>query len=428
MQNNWQPLLEGEMADRAWQAIEAIAADIGSPSNAFGPSARWSLAGGTAGTALFFAYLAEATGDARHRELAYDHLEAALDGVAQAHGLGLWDGLLGVSWVFDHLAGDLFEVEDDDGDESDADDALRRLLQGAPRFENYDLIQGLAGFGVACLEGLPRPGARRALDLVLDHLLGGQERLETGISWWTPPRLLPPWQQELAPDGYYNLGVAHGVAAVVTLLARCIQASIRRQELLPLLDELVRWVLAQRSVDGFPSWVPKHRPAAQGSRLAWCYGDPGVAAALLAAAQATGRRSWAAMADEVAHQAATRDLALAGVRDAGLCHGSAGVAHLFHRLYRGTDNPYLAEAARHWFGHALDLRHPERGIGGFQAWTIPQDQFDSGELQWVDDPGLLTGSAGIGLSLLAGVTAHEPCWDGALLISAPSAEQVQMAA
>ncbi len=415
MQDNWQPLLQGDMAEDAWRAIRAIAADLGPPDRAFADNARWGLAGGAAGTALFFAYLAEVSEDSQHRDLACEHLETALDGAGQAQAFGLWDGLLGVSWVFDHLAGRLFEVEDDE-DGSDIDRALTNLLQSAPQYENYDLIQGLAGFGVACLEGLPRPGARQALDLVLDHLVGGQLQLDGGVTWLTPPDLLPPWQRQLAPEGYYNLGVAHGVAAVLTLLARCVQASIRRQELLPLLDELVQWILAQRSELGFPSWIPKDRPVVEGARLAWCYGDPGVAAALLAAAQATGRHSWAAMAEEVAHQAAGRDPALARVQDAGLCHGSAGVAHLFHRLYRGTGNADLAEAARHWFLHTLEMRRPGAGFGGFQAWTLPRGQLE-GELQWVDDPGLLTGSAGIGLSLLAAVTSQEPRWDRALMVS-----------
>lgn len=418
MRDNWQPLLRGETAAQAWQAIGAIAADIGPPARAFAGGPRWGLAGGAAGTALFFAYLAEISEDPGHRDLACEHLEMALEGAAGAQALGLWNGLLGVSWVFDHLAGSLFDLEEEDEDESDIDHALTTLLQGAARYENYDLIQGLAGFGVACLEGLPRGGARQALDLVLDHLVEGRQRLDGGISWLTPPELLPPWQRQLAPDGYYNLGVAHGVAAVVTLLARCIQVSIRRRELLPLLDELVQWVLAQRSALGFPSWIPKHRPAAEGARLAWCYGDPGMAAALLAAAQATGRHSWAAIAEEVAHQAAHRDPSLAGVKDAGLCHGSAGVAHLFHRLYRGTGNADLATAARHWFLHTLDSRRPDTGIGGFQAWTVPRGQLD-GELQWLDDPGLLTGSAGIGLSLLAAVTGQEPRWDRSLMVSTP---------
>ncbi len=436
MTERWHPLLTGEPADRAWQAIRAIAEDLGTPSSSelFSPNAadpdQWSLAGGTAGAALFFAYLAEATGDEVAEERGVDFLEATLETAAgQPPGiLSLWQGLLGVSWCYDHLEGRLFEAEDDSEDaeeeSSDADALLAHYLTHAGANEVYDLIQGLAGFGVACLEGLPRPGARRGLDLVLDRLLSSYESLDHGIGWFTPPEFLPEWQRELAPDGYYNLGVAHGMPAVVTLLAGCLGAGIRVAELMPVLDGLVEWILAQRGPQGFPSWVPKGRPAQKAARLAWCYGDPGVTAALMAAGRAVGKQSWQDAAADVACRAAARgmDPELAGVRDAGICHGAAGVAHIFNRLYQTTGSPELARAARHWFGETLAMRRPDRGVGGYQAWTVPRGAMGSGELGWVDEPGLLTGAAGVGLCLLAAVSDREPAWDASLLISVPDAE------
>jgi hypothetical protein len=43
------------------------------------------------------------------------------------------------------------------------------------------------------------------------------------------------------------------------------------------------------------------------------------------------------------------------------------------------------------------------------------------ELGWKDDPGFLTGSAGIGLALLAATTAVAPDWDRVLLTAIPIA-------
>lgn len=426
----WRPLLEGEPAGRAWQAIRAIAGEIEKKTFAprtYTPDA-WSLAGGAAGIALFYAYLAEATGEPAFEDRAVADLEDALEGAAaQPFHLGLWQGLLGVTFTFDHLAGRLFEREDaEDGGETaaegeaaDPDSLLQRRLAGEE--EHYDLIQGLAGYGIACLEGLPRKSARASLDRVLDHLLATAEPQETGCSWFTPPHLLPEWQAKLAPEGYYNLGVAHGVPAVIVLLARCLEAGIRRPEVGPLLDGAVAWLLAQRGEEGFPSWVPKGRPAQKAARLAWCYGDPGIAATLLVAARATGNHLWHDAAIDVACVAAARDLSLSGVQDSGICHGAAGLAHIFNRLYQASGRPELAEAARHWFGEVLAMRREEGGVGGFKIWSTPRtDPF--AQLDWIDDPGLLTGSAGIGLCLLAAVTAQHPQWDRLLLLSGSEGE------
>jgi hypothetical protein len=38
---------------------------------------------------------------------------------------------------------------------------------------------------------------------------------------------------------------------------------------------------------------------------------------------------------------------------------------------------------------------------------------------WRAEPGLLTGTAGVGLALLAATTPIEPAWDRALLVAIP---------
>ena len=61
------------------------------------------------------------------------------------------------------------------------------------------------------------------------------------------------------------------------------------------------------------------------------------------------------------------------------------------------------------------LRQPGRGVGGYEAW-LPEDD---GAQAWAADPGLLTGSAGIALALLAATTGVEPAWDRMLLVAIP---------
>ena len=116
---------------------------------------------------------------------------------------------------------------------------------------------------------------------------------------------------------------------------------------------------------------------------------------------------------ELARQTAERSLKDSSVIDAGICHGAAGVAHLFNRLYQATDDPVLAEAARRWIDEALALRRLDEGIGGFRSWAPNEDK----ELGWRDEPGFLTGAAGVGLALLAAATAVEPEWDRVLQVS-----------
>jgi hypothetical protein len=113
----------------------------------------------------------------------------------------------------------------------------------------------------------------------------------------------------------------------------------------------------------------------------------------------------------VARRAWQRPVDQSGVVDAGLCHGAAGLAHLFNRLYQATQETWLAEAARFWFDQTLTLRRPGHGLGGYTAWHLAPH----GKMDWVTDASFLTGAAGVALTLLAGVSSAEPAWDHVLL-------------
>ena len=151
-------------------------------------------------------------------------------------------------------------------------------------------------------------------------------------------------------------------------------------------------------------------------RLAWCYGDAGVATTLLLAARCTGNEDWERQALRIADLAARRSPAAARVRDASLCHGAAGLGHLFNRLYQATGMEELAEASRSWFRHTLEIRHAGKGLGGFFTWAPAQGH----EVTWRLDRGFLTGAAGTALALLGAVSSVEPEWDRVMLSSTPA--------
>src|SRR4030088_3022575 len=153
------------------------------------------------------------------------------------------------------------------------------------------------------------------------------------------------------------------------------------------------------------------------ARSAWCYGDPGVALALLLAARDLGEPSSQLTGTELALRAARRPPEDTRVSDAGVCHGTAGLAHLFTRMYQLTGERELADAAVTWAQRTLAMcgarGDGEDGLDGSgpaaRAWS---------------GPGLLEGAAGIALVLLAGCVPAEPVWDQMLLVSTGAAAAV----
>jgi lantibiotic modifying enzyme len=429
----WRPLLEGDLAVRAWKAVDAIAQTLeawtpGAP-DAGRRDQGFTIGGGTAGRMLFHAYLARATGAERHAERAEELLGEAIEALATTPmGPSLYAGFTGVAWAAEHL-GRLVDGEqeqeepaaDEAADEDmneEIDQALLTALAGSSWAGDYDLVSGLVGFGVYALERFPRPSAVRCLETIVDRLDESAEWKGQEVTWFTPPEMLPSTSRESSPLGYYNLGVAHGVPGVIALLADACRLGIREERARPLLEGAVRWLVSQPLAEQkgacYPAWIsPGIEP--QPSRLAWCYGDPGIAATLLYAARAVGTEEWESMALAIAAHAARAAPADAGVRDAGLCHGALGLAHLYNRIHQAGGGELFADAARFWYRQGLEMRREEGGIAGFAAWLPGPDV----ELGWQADPGFLTGAAGVGLALLAAVTPVEPDWDRLLLVAIP---------
>jgi class I lanthipeptide synthase len=415
----WAPILGGAPAEQAHEAIGAIADSL----SAAPPGLETgTLADGHAGLALFYAYLARAGFGGDAGRIAEEYLDAAIESVAANQMLpSLYGGFSGVAWAIAHLQDQALDPAEEDPNE-DIDAALLAHLQRSPWRKNYDLISGLVGFGVYALERLPRPSAAACLEQVIARLAETAERRDGGTTWLTDPRWLPPWQRAEAPNGYYNLGLAHGVPGAIALLGAACAADVATASARPLLDGAVAWLLEQRLPEGSPShfgyWAGPGMKA-EPSRLAWCYGDLGLAAALLYAARCVGESGWEHEALVIAHSAAARSPQESRVIDAGLCHGAAGAGHIFNRLYQASGDETYADAARFWYTHTLALHQPGRGIAGF----LSLEPAGEGQMDWRAEPGLLTGAAGIGLALLAAITPIEPAWDRMLLVAIPPLQQ-----
>jgi lantibiotic modifying enzyme len=426
MSISWKPIVEGAKAEEVLGVVREIAADLPSaPSPA--EEREVSLAGGRSGQALLYGYLALHTGDDEAAEKAGELIDESAEALAERPmSPALYSGFPGVTWAIEHLRQRLFEDgeaeegEEDEDPAQEIDEALIAPLEVSPWPGDYDLISGLVGIAVYGLERLPKPSARRVLELIVDRLDERSSAMKEGLAWFTEAGFLPPWQRELYPNGYYNLGVAHGIPAVLAVLAAIHKAGIAEEKSRRLVEGGMEWILARQNSPGseacFGTMWTEDQTEAQNSRLAWCYGDPGVAANLLLVGRFMGRPDWEEVAVETAKFCTRRPYEQSGIRDGGLCHGGAGLVHIYNRLYQLTGEEDFAEAARFWLDKTLAMRVEGEGIAGFQAWTTVGPNM---ELGWRSEAGFLEGATGIGLALLGTISSVEPAWDRVLTLSLP---------
>ena len=411
--NAWEPVLDGELRRAAEQAVEEICGEV----ETFASDSQVPP-GVLADCALLNAYLAVARHDDRCSKLANRFLEAAIDALAEtAMRPGLHGGFTGLAWIVEHLQHPPFAVAEaaaESDSNSEIDEALLTYL-AAPRWKDvYDLIGGLVGFGVYALERLPRPSAVACLERVVNHLDATSTQEGEDVTWWTPPELLPQISREQGETGYFNLGVSHGVPGVIGFLAQARHVRQVNPKVERMLAGAVSWLLKQRLPREAAS-VFAHTTGgsseARPSRSAWCYGDPGIAVVLLTAARSAKSAQWEAEALQTGLTAARRDPARCGVVDGGLCHGAAGLAHIYNRMWHATGEGTFANASRLWFERTLQMRKAGQGVAGFAAYVPQVDP----TLQWRSDREFLTGATGIALALLAATSSVEPLWDRLLL-------------
>ncbi|HTR51378.1 MAG TPA: lanthionine synthetase LanC family protein [Kofleriaceae bacterium] len=355
---SWRPLLDGAIADRARAAIDEVAERLARPAEAA------SLVG-AAGRALLLSYL-------ERTEAADRHLDAAFDAVG---GLGptLFDGLAGVAFALAQLGHDI---------DASVDAGLARCL--GPGL-HHDLILGVSGIGVYALERWP--DSATLLSAVIAWLDDHARPAEVGRYLFSEPHWIDASRQHAS--GVIDLGVAHGQGAAIAIAASAAALGVPAARCL--YDDLTAHLWSHAVADRdyrFPAVAGATEP----NRSAWCYGDPGLAAALWAAATRVGDRAASERAASLARFAAARPSSATQVETSGFCHGAIGLAHVYNRIAQATGDDALAVAARAWYERAL-------------AMPLP-DQLD-----------LLDGQLGIGLALHAATSSDEPMWDRAFAIS-----------
>ncbi len=404
----WKALIPGKEADEAHRKLTEIKLALEKYSGGNDPS----LLSGAPGIALFWFYLGKAVGDEKLYERGMELIGAACERVEQGFAYPSFaGGLAGLGWAIGHLSRQGFIEENVHEILDKLTEPLHQSMREYVRNGQYDYLHG--GLGIA-LYFLERPDLQKATTFLQELSAGlrqiADSQIPESLRWRTT------LDRESGLQGY-NLSLSHGQASIIDILGR-IAVGYGGEENKTVLYQAVQYLLSQEYPASvhlsarFPSWITDSPQEPKSSRLAWCYGDLGIGQTLLHTGQRTGAQEWQAKGLFLLKNSLKRtDPQEAGVVDAGLCHGAAGIAHIYNRLWQETGDDEFAAAARHWFAHTLDLAVHEDGPAGYKAFRMPQYG------GWTAETGLLEGVAGIGLALISALYPIEPAWDRLLLLS-----------
>ena len=251
---------------------------------------------------------------------------------------GLYCGAAGIIWALDQLGVEhRFEVEPIAADDGFLDgragilavtdgDGLGELVASFAGHPGLELLYGSPGMMVIA----HHKGFDEEWRLLADDLLARRD--EDGL-----------WTQEFVPghpDRY--VGAAHGFAGNAFALAQGGRASdadaVAVASRLAVVDgDLANW----------PASADQPLELGDGIRTQWCHGAAGMVTAL---AGVEGDDAW----DELLLAGGRTVWAAGPLHDrAGLCHGTAGNAYAFLKLFEHTGDEAWLDRARRFAMHAL---------------------------------------------------------------------------
>jgi lantibiotic biosynthesis protein len=282
------------------------------------------------------------------------------------------------------------------------DAAEERLRRGeAVAFGQHDLFYGVTGLTALLLMRAPgQDVTARALTylvcLTWPRIVDGGPALP---GWWVAHDPDPLFS---TPGGHLNLGMAHGAAGILAVLAIAARSGLQvpglNDAIHRLSVELVGWRQERSGLAWWPQWLTMGELQARRtdrvgpSRPSWCYGAPGICRALQLAALVLG--------DDALRRRAEADLLtnlsacqLAQLTDPGLCHGLAGA---YITAVRAADDAATSSIADRLPAIAQQLLRPT---------ALPCSD------------ALLDGATGDGLARLTAATGTPPKsgWDRCLL-------------
>ncbi|MFH0761292.1 MAG: lanthionine synthetase LanC family protein [Bacteroidota bacterium] len=352
---------------------------------------------GLAGEAVFLYQYGRFFASDRHENLGFLALGRSLAMIEKGYNWPSYaTGLAGIRYALHYLASQRFIGEPEGAVLDSIDPYLRKFADARFREGDYDLLHGALGVYMT----LPYHTATRSLTHNLSSLAVSP----------APGQIAWPSHNPKTGTPEINLGVAHGLPSILVILSQHLirkrsepfderSRSVReRNELFRTIEQGVNFLLScemNKSSNGslFPHRMVEGKPDQPG-RLAWCYGDAGIGAALWQVGANCDHEEWQTEAVRILRRAAVRVNTKANrIYDACLCHGTAGLALLFYKMAWLTGHEELLDASEHWMLATLDHGLNENAAGGYLYLTTGN--------RYISNYSLLEGISGTGLAILS---------------------------
>lgn len=301
----------------------------------------------------------------------------------------------------------------------------RRLYSNDVHQSDYDVISGVAGTGRYLLLYKENPEALNALKVILSYLV--KLTKDKNLDGY----LVPGWhitaknqfldsEKIIFPDGNFNMGLSHGIPGPLSLLSLCLMEGVEVEGQKEAIKKISEWLIKFRvktdkgyfwnfNVDWneFKEGKIKRK---YNSRMAWCYGTPGVARAMYLAGGALKNEHYINISIEAIDSIFKVDKNIWGIYSPTFCHGYAGFLHILNLMYSDTREVRFKNYILILTKMILD-KYDDDSVFGFYNYEAIDEKVEKSL-----DIGLLSGVCGICLVLLGLIKPIKTYWDSVFLL------------
>ena len=379
-----------------------------------------SLLTGESGIALFYSHLYIYTQDEQYHQIVFSLLKNIYQQIdAQGiRSLNFGYGFTGIGWLVHHLKNLnlLQRSEILDFNKLDKQIAFAMLEQGKIGYLDY--FSGALGYTLFFIQELNKSRIRYLEKLVIEiskrkiNILNSYAWLEFNPAVGTQSTTT------------VNLGIAHGMPSILSVLLQLYRKGIMPHLCEEMIIGGINFFLETGIFDDpekgsiFPSAFNIHEQnekLSRQSRLAWCYGDLSILHLLIEIDNTFKLPAVkSVIAKMIIFECKRTNLEKNLVVDSGLCHGAAGVLHLFRRIKQklSCDSKWLIPQLDLTIAYWTDLT-----LTKFKDNTGKYLTLDSTKNGYTTTYGLLEGMSGVGLVLLSMLLDTEKLkWDKVLLL------------
>ncbi len=367
-----------------------------------------SLLSGKLGVVLYYHNLYKANKKEEDANTAINILQEILTDLGNNKtsliGTSYSSGTAGLAYIMQLLQKDgLIEFEIDLQLESIDQTLFNKALQQIETHE-IDFLHGAMGIIFYFVQRLPNEKIENYLNLLITALCKTAIIENEGIWFKNYVKNKDELQQ-------INFSLSHGLSGFLLLLILVAERGICRDIIKEMVKKGVEFMLLfKRDIDiekeeytQYPSTIQANNTSVlfYTNRLAWCYGDLNIAYLLIEAGALLANEHWIKMGNILGTTTCMcKTLQHIGATDSHVCHGTAGLAQLYKKLYNLTEIDEYNNAYLLWIKITLDLVENE----------LHKDTYMGNETNFLE------GLVGVNLVLLSYLHNEEVTWNKALLM------------